>query len=179
MSEVILYIACTVDGFIARENGSIDFLHPFEQAETDYGYTDFYQNIDAVVMGANTYKQALNFPEWPHPGRDTYVFSHGSLPLQPEVHLWHDTPEALIKKLHDKKSIWLVGGSQLITSFLNAGLIHTVMISVIPIVIGKGIPLFKNIKQEIAFNNAKTVQYNDVVQLTYQITHSTINNTKS
>lgn len=164
MPKVILYIASTLDGFIARENGGIDFLKPFEEMGTDYGYNDFIATIDALVMGSHTYEQALTFGDWPHAGTPTYVFTHRQLPQQQDVFSWDDTPEALMHQLRDLKNIWLVGGTELITSFMNAGLVNELIISTIPVIIGSGIPLFKNIAHPYSAKNVIVKQYGDVVQ---------------
>ena len=76
MPRIKLYIATSLDGFIARENGSIDWLTKYENnPETDYGYSEFYASIGKVLMGRKTYEQALGFGEWPYREKKSYVFT--------------------------------------------------------------------------------------------------------
>lgn len=69
MTKIVLYIATTIGGYIARKDGSIDWLTAFETDETDHRYGEFYQGIDGLAMGRKTYEQVLTFGEWPHPGK--------------------------------------------------------------------------------------------------------------
>ena len=71
MRKVTLFIACSVDGYIAREKGGIDWLF----TDNDYGYKKFYSSIDTILTGRKTYEQALGFGEWPYPGKKCYVLS--------------------------------------------------------------------------------------------------------
>jgi len=79
MSDVVLYIAATLDGFIASSDGGIDWLKPFEQAGEDYGYAAFHARVGAVIIGGNTYRQALGFGEWPYAGVTTWVATRRGL----------------------------------------------------------------------------------------------------
>jgi dihydrofolate reductase len=77
MSHLILYIACSLDGYIARPNGSVDWLDSFNQAGgEDYGYGDLLGRCGAIIMGANTYRQVLSFGPWPYAGIPCYVLTH-------------------------------------------------------------------------------------------------------
>ena len=83
--RIKLYIACSLDGFIARENGSIDWLTEYENSpETDYGYSEFYASIGTVLMGRKTYEQVLGFGDWPYGEKKTYVFTRQNEPLPRE-----------------------------------------------------------------------------------------------
>jgi dihydrofolate reductase len=79
MTKIVLYIATSLDGYIARKDGNIDWLTAFETDETDHGYGEFYHGIDGLAMGRKTYEQVLNFGEWAHPGKPSYVFTRQSL----------------------------------------------------------------------------------------------------
>jgi dihydrofolate reductase len=144
MSEIVLYIAASLDGYIAEEDGGIGFLKPFEESGNDYGYAEFLQSLGAVVMGSRTYEQVLGFglPEWPYKGLDTYVCTQRQLPTDadPRIKLWNRSVAELATVLPEGRT-WLVGGGQLIDSFNQAGLIDRLMLAVIPVFVGRGIKL--------------------------------------
>ncbi|HEX8746431.1 MAG TPA: dihydrofolate reductase family protein [Pyrinomonadaceae bacterium] len=145
MANVILYIAASLDGYIARKDGGIDWLSMVETPETDYGYADFYRTVDAIVVGSKTYEQALGFDQWPYPGKTTYVFTRRELTTdRDDVVFTSASPDAVISGIESKglSRIWLIGGAELTASFLRLRLVDEFIISVIPIILGEGIPLF-------------------------------------
>ncbi|MEZ2240886.1 dihydrofolate reductase family protein [Microcoleus sp.] len=140
MRKIILFIASSLDGYIARPQGEIDWLF----TDQNYGYSDFLNSIDTIIMGRKTYEQVLTFGEYPYQEKKSYVLTK-NINFQTE----HDvTPVAdvdnLVKELRrlEGKNIWLVGGSLLIRNFLEKKLINELILSVHPIVLGEGIPLF-------------------------------------
>lgn len=148
MTEVIYYVAATLDGFIAGPGGELDWLHPFEQAGTDYGLADFMAGVDGLVMGRTTYGVARSFGDWPYGERPAWVLSHQSPPtdgtLPPGV-LWGAAqPRELVAQwvARDLKQVWLVGGGQLAGQFLRAGLVRHLMLATIPVTLGGGLPLW-------------------------------------
>lgn len=146
MRRVQLYIAASIDGYIARPDGGIDWLSTVEKKGEDYGYNDFLASIDTTLMGRKTYEDVLGFGgPFPYMNTANYVFSRRQ--RQPDgnpVHLISEDPAAFVKGLKEKPggNIWLIGGGQLNTALLNAGLIDEMILSVIPIVLGEGILLF-------------------------------------
>ncbi len=146
MSAVVLYIASSVDGYIADQQGGVGWLAPFEEAGEDYGYAEFLQRIGALVMGARTYRQVLGFGAWPYGEMPTYVFSHGPLVQPPGggIEQYSGDPAQLIARISQavEKDIWLVGGAALVDAFLRADLINELILSIIPVMLGSGIPLF-------------------------------------
>jgi len=147
MPRTILYIASSLDGYIARANGDIDWLSVVDGEETDYGYAEFYAGVDAIAVGSRTYEQVLSFGEWPYPGRQVYVFTHRHLErATPDVSLTEQPPSEFIHGLDRAgvRTLWLAGGGGLIASFMQHRLIDEYIISIIPAVLGDGIPLFKN-----------------------------------
>jgi dihydrofolate reductase len=124
MPRIKLYIATSLDGFIARENGNIDWLMEYENnPETDYGYSEFYASIGTVLMGRKTYEQVLGFGNWPYGERKSYVFTRQKEPLRREnnVEFVSGDIAEFVRQLkgNTKEDIWLVGGSQLIKVFLE------------------------------------------------------------
>ena len=126
MSKVVLFIAASLDGFIARENGSIDWLLEFPNPENlDYGYNDLISDVDLIVMGRKTYEDILSFDiEWPYRDLKTFVVSKNiNLDIRTEnSFLLNSIDKSKIDELKSKaqKNIWLVGGSEINSIFLQA-----------------------------------------------------------
>jgi dihydrofolate reductase len=142
---VIYYVAASLDGYIAPPDRSLAWLAPFESPGEDYGYTDFYRSIDAVLVGSQTFKQAAQFPQWPYPEKPCWVFSRQPLPIAlPQVFVTDQSPWEVVAELDRRgyQRAWLVGGGQLAGSFRVQGLITEYIVSVIPAVLGAGVPLF-------------------------------------
>jgi dihydrofolate reductase len=143
--DVVYYVASSTDGFIATPDGSLDWLAPFEASGDDYGYADFYGSIDAVLLGSRTYEQALTFGEWPYPGKPAWVFSKRPLdPGRDDVTVTDRSPAEVAEEVSARglRRAWLVGGGALAGSFQVAGLITEYVVSYIPVVLGRGIPIF-------------------------------------
>lgn len=141
MRKVILFIANSLDGYIARRDGSIDWLY----TDQDYGYGSFFASIDTVIMGRSTYEQSLSFGEYPYPGTRAYIFSRTQTGAGDNEALFvAGAPELLVKALKNQsgKNIWLVGGGELVHAFLQQDLIDEFIISTHPLLLGDGIPLF-------------------------------------
>jgi len=150
MPRIKLYIATSLDGFIARENGSIDWLTKYENnPETDYGYSEFYASIGKVLMGRKTYEQALGFGEWPYREKKSYVFTRQKESIRRENNvefISEDIGEFVHQlKGNTEEDIWLVGGSQIIKVFFEENLVQDLIVFVVPIILGSGIPLFDRI----------------------------------
>jgi len=139
MPKVILFIATSLDGYIAGPAGEIDWL--FHDA--DYGCTAFFDSVQALVMGRKTYELSLSFWEWPYGDKPAYVFTRGTPPDDPRVRFVADDARGLIAGLRTRasKNIWLVGGAAMVSTFLREGLIDEFVISVHPVLLGAGIPL--------------------------------------
>ncbi len=139
--RIILFIAASLDGYIAGPNGELDWLF----GDQDYGYNDFIAGIDTLVMGRKTYDAILGMDmEWPYEGKEVIVLTRRTgLPDDPRV-VFSSRPLAeLVEELREKpgKDIWLVGGGELIKDFLEEGLIDEAYFAVHPILLGAGIPL--------------------------------------
>ena len=174
MSTVKLFIASTLDGFIARENGSLDWLHSFPNPnQLDYGYHDFLSTVDTIVMGRKTYEEILSFGiDWPYDEFSTYIITTDEkyTTKTNNTYSLSDLDKKAISDLKDKseKGIWLVGGGTLITSFLNHEAIDEMTLSIIPVILGKGIRLFPNEPKEAQFKlKSHEVFGTGVVNLVY------------
>ncbi|MEM6842767.1 MAG: dihydrofolate reductase family protein [Bacteroidota bacterium] len=141
MRKIILYSAMSLDGFIARPDGEIDWLFD----DQDYGYSEFLQRIDTTLMGNRTYQQILTFGDFPYTDKTNYVFTR-SVTVQDDgrVQFVYSDLVNLVTELKQQlgRDIWLIGGRQINTVLLNAELIDEMILSVHPTVLGSGVPLF-------------------------------------
>ena len=175
MRRIKMFIASSLDGFIAREDGSIDWLF----TDDDYGYQEFYESVDAVIMGRKTFEKGLELGGGINPTRDkkNYVFSRnqqslGGMEKDDEVEFVGKDVRKFVEKLVDSsgKDIWLVGGSEIISILLKADLLHDIILSIHPKILGKGIPLFKNTEKEMILKMINSKAFDSgLVQLHYTI----------
>lgn len=154
-----IYIAASLDGYIADKNGGLDWLPSPDGA--DFGYEVFMQGIDALVMGKNTFETVLGFGgEWPYT-KKVFVVSHTlkSLPkdLQDRVELIQGSPSEIVRALHDKgyQNLYIDGGKT-IQAFLKEGLIDELIITTIPVLLGGGISLFGTLEENKRFQAKET-----------------------
>ncbi|MBI9044960.1 MAG: dihydrofolate reductase [Anaerolineaceae bacterium] len=174
--ESTVYIATSVDGFIARENGSIDWLPSGGESESeDYGYQDFMNSVDALIMGRNTYEMVLSFGDWPYGKKPVVVLSSQQLEV-PErisdtVSIMCATPGEIVQQLTEQGYQHLyIDGGKTIQEFMREGLIQNLIITKIPILIGSGIPLFGALPQDIRLHHIETIQFeNGLVQSKYKL----------
>ena len=173
MRKIILYSALSLDGFVARENGEVDWLHdPDLMLEgEDFGYADFYDSIDSTLMGGNTFRQILSFDvPFPYAGKNNFVFSRDIMLQHPECTFVHGNIISYVKKLKEGngKDIWLVGGGQINALLLAGQVIDEFIFSVIPIVLGKGIPLFDGLTSSHKLKLKSSKSYsNGIIQNTF------------
>ncbi len=175
-----VFIACSLDGFIARPDGSIDWLEKANLAVPkgeDCGYAAFSKDVDALVMGRKTFELVLGFEQWPYNGIPVIVLSKSleALPsgLPKDVTLSSETPAVLCSRLAllGMKKLYIDGGKT-IQSFLLEGLISEIIITQIPVLIGEGIPLFGPLKNEIQLQHLSTHAYEfGFVQNHYKVIH--------
>jgi dihydrofolate reductase len=169
MRRVKLFIACSLDGYIARPDGGIDWLF----SDGDYGYREFCDSIDTVIMGRKTWELSLGFGDYPYPGKDAYVFSRrsGHQPGPHRVQFVSEPVAGFVQALRAQpgRDLWLVGGGELTRAFLDEQLIDDFIISVHPRVLGAGLPLFPSPARETALRLVRTIPFESgLVQLHYQ-----------
>jgi len=143
MAEVVLYIAHSIDGFIADATGGLGWLKPYESY--DFGYDAFYRKIDAVVMGRRTYQHCRTFPSWPYVNQPTVVMTKGRPVDSDGLAVFDDrTPaEIMVDLVHaGRKRIWMVGGGGPLRAFLDARLINRMILFQIPEILGSGAALW-------------------------------------
>ncbi len=173
MAKIILHLATSVDGFIADENGGVDWLNDFGDPSEDYGMDQFFRQCGTAIMGSKTYEQTLSFNYW-WEGMDGIIFTTRKLPGLKDKHIKFVSgdPTPIATELHNKeKDSWLVGGGILIADFINHNLIDEIVITVIPRLLGKGLSLCPGIDQigKLHFLESKTFK-DGVIQLKYNFT---------
>ena len=144
MRKIIYYVAASLDGCIARDNGAVDWL-PVPAGKQDYGYAAFLRRVDTLVFGRKTYEQALGFGEWPYGDRACYVLSRKwAGQRDARARFVGGNVAALLRRLKRRpgRDIWLVGGGESAHVCLEAGLVDEIILTVIPTVLGGGRALF-------------------------------------
>lgn len=179
--RIIVYIATSADGYIARKDGSVDWLN-YPRTAGDYGMGAFYRSIDTILWGRKTIDVALGFQEDGAKGSafDTkiknYAFSRKVRRNPPlGVEFVKDPIATFAKRLRATpgKDIWMMGGAELIASFLDAGEIDEFIIHVIPTLIGEGIPLIKPKHREVPLALKSVKRFKDgVLRLRYEVRRS-------
>lgn len=171
--KVIVYIATSLDGYIATPDDDLNFLNIVEKEGEDYGYHEFMKGIDTIVIGRRTYDKVLTIvPEHTYPGKDVYVITRTPKPGKDRLTFYTDNLQQLVKELKQKegKNIFVDGGAQIINELLRSRLIDELYISIIPILLGKGIPMFDNNgpEQRLQLNSSKQFE-KGLVQLHYAV----------
>ena len=163
--KTTIYVGTSLDGFIARKDGDIDWLVKYQNKEVHESYNEFINRIDAMVIGRGTYEKVLSFPEWPYE-KKVFVLSTSlkQIPgtLNEKATLIAMKPAVLLNYLSDKgfSNIYVDGG-KVIQSFLKEDLIDELIITRVPELIGTGIPLFGYLDNDLRFEHIKTNIYSD------------------
>ena len=144
--KVVLYIASSLDGYIARDNGDIDWLSAVQIPGEDYGYTEFIKSVDTVIMGRKTYEKVLSFAiEFPHRDKKCYVLTRSARAQDEHVEFYTGDISSLVDDLRRKRggNIFVDGGAEIVHEFMLRDLIDRFVISVVPVLLGSGIRLFR------------------------------------
>lgn len=177
-----VYIATSVDAFIAKKDGDIEWLNRPEYSTSEMkglSYDEFITSVDALVMGRNTFEKALTFGDWPYNGIPVVVLTSRELIIPPhlkgKVTAMGGDPKALVANLAEEgKQHLYIDGGKTIQRFLQAGLINEITITKIPILLGDGIPLFGPMESELPLRLIEaTSSANGFVQVRYEVTSST------
>lgn len=174
MRKVVLFIAMSLDGYIADRSGGVNWLtgHGNDEENIDT-YSIFIKDVDTVIMGWNTYHQItteLSPDNWIYDDLHTYVITHHNCPSTDNIQFTGESPAKLVQMLKDTdgKAIWICGGSSIVHQLLREDLIDTFYISVIPTLLGSGIRLFPSLDQELKLRLVKTQTYNGITDLVYE-----------
>lgn len=174
MRKVSLFIATSLDGYIAKPNDDLSFLKIVEKEGEDYGYTEFTENIDTLIIGRKTYDYVLKElgpSHYDNGKRDVYVITRTEKPNVGRTTFYTGNLTDLVKQLQSEngKNIYCDGGSEIINELLKNDLVDEFIISVVPVLLGNGTRLFKDGRpeQELRFVSAKTYE-TGLTQLYYK-----------
>jgi dihydrofolate reductase len=169
--KVVVYIACSLDGYIAQPNDDLSFLSIVQRENEDYGYADFMQTIDTVILGRKTYDWVIKQVDtFPHADKPTYVLTSSSRKDIGNTKFYNEDLEQLISALKSTsgKNIFVDGGAQVVNSLLQNKLVDELILSIIPICVGAGTRLFNDGRPEQRFRLAKSQAFESgLVQLHY------------
>lgn len=173
MRKVTLFIAMSLDGYIADYQGKVDWLEgQGDDTENIDLYSEFVKEVDTTVMGWNTYNQIvteLSPDEWVYNELTTYVITHRECISSERINFIDMDPVELVKRLRveNGKGIWICGGANVIQQLVNKDMIDCYYITVIPTILGTGIRLFEDSKKEIKLKLLKTQCYDGMIGLIY------------
>lgn len=172
--EVVLYIAMSLDGYIADTQGSVSWLGGDNSDSENMGsYMEFYETIDTVIMGYATYKQIiteLSPDKWVYEGKKCYILTHRKIDSTEDIIFTDQPMDVLVGELKREtgKNIWICGGANIAAQFMEYDLIDSYAISIIPIILGNGISLFPKSDKSIPLKLISTRSYNGVTDLVYR-----------
>jgi len=172
MPRIVCYIAASLDGFIARKDGDVSWLDPFNVL--DYGYDAFYGGIGSLVMGSGTYQFVLDYGKWLY-DKKAFVITKRQLPKMEGADLEFfagELPELVekAKAAAGGKDVWLIGGGKLLGSFINAKLLDELILFQMPLLLHDGIPLFTGVTHDTCLKLLSEKSYeNGVVELRYLV----------
>lgn len=167
MRRIIYFVASSLDGFIARNDGSIDWLFH----DQDYGFSEFFSGVETVVQGRKTYEQVLTFGEYPYSTKENFVFSrklseceHGEVVSIPISNF------AELQRQRSGGDIWVVGGGELASEFLSAGVVDEVRVFVHPVLLGNGLPLSPSLRGDVRLKLMQSRSFDSgLVELKYSV----------
>jgi len=176
--KVSVYIATSLDGFIARKDGSVDWLNEANAAVPkgeDCGFQAFMDSVDTLIMGRKTYEQVLSFGQWPYGKTPVVVLSRNPISFPPSLpdtvsHSSESPPDLLARLSREGVKHVYVDGGNTIQGFLSQGLINEITVTVIPVILGDGIPLFGSLDKELQLTHVHTTAFDfGFVQTTYSL----------
>ena len=166
--KLLFYGAMSIDGYLAREDHRLDWLIGTE-GEEETNYDDFYASVDTLIMGRNTYEQVLMLSpdEFPYEGKTCYIMSHTLQDSLKGTDIIREDILSFVKKLKNEKGqhIWLVGGGALLQTLIQAGLVDELFLQIVPVMIGRGIPLFSPMDLESRFSLQEVQQYKQIAEM--------------
>lgn len=172
--KVILYIASSLDGYIAAPGDDLSFLDNLDHGSDDYGYADFMKGVDTMIMGRKTFDWVVKeVGKYPHEEK-TYVLSSQNKESNDNVIFYSDGIEKLMKEIHSEEggNIFCVGGSKVIQEFLELKCLDEIILSIAPVLLGSGTPLFLEISKSIQLSLLKSESYKSgMAQLHYKVNY--------
>jgi dihydrofolate reductase len=171
--KLTYYVAASIDGFIAKEDGDVSWLDEFNISPEETGYEEFYASVDALVMGRNTYEMIVSFGGWPYGDKPVWVCTSGEVVACEACNLQSKLASDELVKVAEEmglKHLWLVGGGTLAASFLEKSLLTNIIVTQIPTVLGGGIPLFASMGDSRLLSlESSTIVASQLVQNNYDV----------
>ncbi|HEY4537557.1 MAG TPA: dihydrofolate reductase family protein [Erysipelothrix sp.] len=169
--NLVLFISSSLDGYIATKDESLEWLFEVD-GEGDNGFTEFYETVDTVLMGRTTYDWIMkqDVKEFPYRDKDSYVFTRTATADNENVKfITHNVVEFVQDlKAREGKNIWIVGGGELLHTFIQGKIVDEFIITLAPKIIGSGIPLFKEDDNQLNLSLKGIKQWNQFVELHYE-----------
>jgi dihydrofolate reductase len=168
--SLVVFIASSLDGYIATKDESLDWLFQVE-GEGDNGYSEFYDTVDTVLMGKKTYDWIMKHEsgEFPYKNKECYVFTRSSIEDTENVKFINGDLADFTNQLKSQngKNIWMVGGGEVLQIFFKENLVDEIILTLAPVVIGNGIPLFNEGDYHLDLRLKGTRTFNQFVELHY------------
>ena len=175
MRKVILYIAVSLNGYVADSKGSVDWISgQDETAEMEDTFTPFFNGVDTVIMGRKTYHQVvteLSPDQWPYEGAVTYVLTHHpDMDDTENIRFRNMDATRLVEELKRQpgKDIWICGGAELAQQLISNNQIDLYHLAVIPVLLGDGIRLFSSNGRKVDLKLIGTKEYNGIIEMMYR-----------
>ncbi len=174
VKRVIVYLAVSLDGYIANKDGGVSWLGGDGSDPENFGsYPDFIETVDTVVLGYSTYHQIvtdLSPDKWPYEDKKSYVLTHRDVDDIEGISFVSQDLVSFIESLkrEDGKDIWICGGASIIRQLHEQSLVDEYILSVVPVILGKGIALFDETEKEVKLRLKSTKVYNGMVDLSYE-----------
>lgn len=172
MARLVYYVAQTLDGFIAEPDGGVRFLDGLGEDGDDFGYAGFEAGIDSLIMGRGTYEFVEATGTWPYAGKPTWLMTSHPVATPPlDAHVTDASPAEVLRAIRETGATdtWLVGGGRLAGAFAQAGLIDEWIVTVVPNVMGQGVPLAAPLRALVGLDLVRNETCKQgVVQLTYR-----------
>lgn len=170
--KLVLYIASSLDGYIATDEHNLDWLFTVE-GEGDNGYSRFYESVDTILIGRITYDWIIEHEKgaFPYKGKECYVFTRTKKDDNEYVNFICEDVVQFSKELKNRngKNIWLVGGGNLLKTFIEEKLVDEIIITIAPLLLGKGIPLFRDSSFQTSLSLKSINRFNQFVELHYEV----------
>ena len=173
MRKLSLFIATSLDGYIAKDNDNLDFLKLVEKEGEDYGYAEFTANIDTIILGRKTYDWVLReigTSHYENGDRDVYVITRSPRPDSGRTKFYSGSLTGLIQQLRSQngKDIYCDGGAEIVNELIKSDLIDEYIISIVPVLLGSGVRLFKSERPEQVLELVETKTFDTgLTQLRY------------
>ena len=170
--NLVLFIASSVDGYIATKDDSREWLSNVE-GEGNNRFTEFYETVDTVLLDKRTFDWIMeqDGKEFPYKNKECYVFTRSSIEDAKDVKFINEDVTKFVNKLkrQDGKNIWLVGGGELVDSCIKEKLVDEIIVTIVPTILGKGIPLFREGDYQLDLTLKRTNTFNQFVELHYVV----------